>query len=73
MLQRTVPSELLGRVSATIRLVEWAPGILGALVGGLLGDLLGLREALVVLGTGCLLGVPWVATAAVRGQLNPNP
>lgn len=69
MMQRTVPSELLGRVNATMRLVEWGPGILGALVGGYLGEALGLREALLILGAGCLLAVPWVATAATRGYL----
>ncbi len=69
MLQRTVAPELLGRVGAVIRLIEWGPGPVGGLAGGLLGELLGLRAGLVVLGLGCLLGTPWVAVAVARGDL----
>ena len=69
MLQRTVAPELLGRVGAVIRLIEWGAGPVGGLAGGLLGELLGLRAGLVVLGLGCLLGTPWVAVAVARGDL----
>ncbi len=69
MLQQAVPAALMGRVSAAIKLVEWGPGPVGALTGGLLGEVLGLRTGLVVLGVGCLLGVPWIAVAARRGWI----
>jgi MFS family permease len=69
MLQRSVAPELLGRVGAVIRLVEWGPGPAGALAGGLLGAAIGLRPALVVLGIGCLSAIPWVAAAAGGGHL----
>lgn len=69
MLQRSVAPGLLGRVGAVIRLVEWGPGPLGGLFGGLLGSAIGLRPALLVLGIGSLSAVPWIAVAAVRGRL----
>ncbi|HEX6872942.1 MAG TPA: MFS transporter [Micromonosporaceae bacterium] len=73
MVQQSVPSALLGRVTAAIRLVEWGPGPLGALAGGFLGQALGLRPALFILGAGCLLGLPWIAVAAGRGRLGTDP
>ncbi len=69
MLQQSVAPHLLGRVGAVMRLIEWGPGPIGGIVGGLLGEALGLRTALLVLGLGGLLGVPWVAVAAARGRL----
>ncbi|HEY0475421.1 MAG TPA: MFS transporter [Kribbella sp.] len=69
MLQREVAPELLGRVGAVIRLVEWGPGPFGGLAGGVLGSALGLRPALLLLGIGSLAAVPWIAAAAVRGHL----
>ncbi len=70
MLQQSVAPHLLGRVGAVMRLIEWGPGPVGGLVGGLLGQAYGLRTGLTVLGIGCLLGVPWVVIAAVRGHLD---
>jgi MFS family permease len=69
MLQQAVEPHLLGRVGAVIRLVEWGPGPVGGIVGGLLGEALGLRTALIVLGVGGLLAVPVVIYGAVRGWL----
>jgi MFS family permease len=69
MLQQTVEPHLLGRVGAVIRLVEWGPGPVGGIAGGLLGEALGLHDALVVLGLGGLLAVPVVVYAATRGWL----
>ncbi|WP_185442857.1 MFS transporter [Kribbella qitaiheensis] len=73
MLQHEVAPELLGRVGSVIRLVEWGPGPVGALAGGLLGSTLGLRPALLVLGIGGLSAVPWIAVAAKRGHLTLPP
>ncbi|CAN5756923.1 MAG: MFS transporter [Euzebyales bacterium] len=41
--QRIVPDELLGRVNAAYRLISWGALPLGALIGGLLGEVIGLR------------------------------
>jgi MFS family permease len=71
ILQQSVAPHLLGRVGAVMRLIEWGPGPIGGIFGGLLGAALGLRAGLVVLALGSLLGVPWIAVAAARGHLKP--
>jgi MFS family permease len=70
MLQQTVAPNLLGRVGGVMRLIEWGPGPVGSLLGGLLGHVLGLRTGLLVLGLGGLIGIPWIVIAAVRGDLD---
>jgi MFS family permease len=47
--QAKVPSNMLGRVIATNRVLTWAPVPLGGLLGGLLGQWIGVRSALLVL------------------------
>ncbi|MER7908790.1 MFS transporter [Streptomyces sp. NPDC096068] len=46
--QSITPDELLGRMNAGYRFVSWGMLPLGALLGGWLGDLIGLRETLFV-------------------------
>jgi MFS family permease len=46
--QRSVPDELRGRVSAVYRFIGFGALALGALLGGLLGELLGLRAVFAV-------------------------
>ncbi|MGY1602255.1 MFS transporter [Geodermatophilus sp. SYSU D00815] len=46
--QTLTPSAVLGRVNAAVRLIGFGTIPLGAAVGGLAGDLLGLRETLLV-------------------------
>jgi MFS family permease len=67
-LQRTVPAEQIGRVNAIVNLVEWGPLPTGSLLGGALGQWLGLRPALIVLAAGGLTALPWVVIAALRGR-----
>lgn len=43
MRQRIIPEELMGRVSASARIVSWGSMPLGALMGGVLGEVVGLR------------------------------
>lgn len=47
---RVVPDALLGRVTAAHRVVSWGAVPLGAALGGVLGELLGLRPVFVVAG-----------------------
>ncbi|MFI5616754.1 MFS transporter [Streptomyces sp. NPDC051567] len=46
--QSMTPDQLLGRMNAGYRFVSWGTLPLGALLGGWLGDLIGLRETLAV-------------------------
>lgn len=52
--QRITPDRLLGRVTSAIRLVSWGTMPLGALLGGLLADILGLHAVFVLCGVAAL-------------------
>ncbi len=56
--QRISPDHLLGRINAGYRLLAWGSVPLGALVGGVLADLFGLRAAFLIAGTGSLAAIP---------------
>lgn len=65
--QALVPNRLLGRVTATIRLVSWGVEPFGALVGGALGgSAFGLRSTLVLASAGIATSVVWLAVAGPR-------
>ncbi|ALJ18934.1 MFS transporter [Microbacterium sp. No. 7] len=68
--QAAVPDALLGRVTAAYRLIVLGVVPLGALAGGILGSVLGIRPTFVVVAVGlaiaaCLLA-PRVTTSALR-------
>jgi MFS family permease len=48
--QRIVPDRLLGRVNASYRLLAWGSQPIGALLGGLAGELFGLQPVFVLAG-----------------------
>jgi MFS family permease len=52
--QRIVPDRLLGRVNASYRLLAWGSQPLGALLGGIVGELLGLPAVFILAGVGTL-------------------
>jgi MFS family permease len=62
--QRIVPDALLGRVNASYRLLAWGTQPLGALLGGLIGQALGLQAVFLVAGiaTGLLLLLRGIVT-----------
>jgi predicted MFS family arabinose efflux permease len=53
--QAATPPALLGRMNATVRFVNWGPIPIGAFLGGVLGEALGLRTALWIAAAGSLL------------------
>ncbi|HEU4759437.1 MAG TPA: MFS transporter [Dehalococcoidia bacterium] len=65
--QAITADRLLGRVNASIRFAGLAAMLVGALVGGLLGETIGLRATLVVGAGGLCLGALWLALSPVRG------
>lgn len=68
--QRTVPTEFLGRVTVSYRLVVNGAVAIGAVIGGLVGETVGVREAITLGAVLCLV----VALAALRTRLNgPDP
>ncbi|GAA2136145.1 MFS transporter [Kitasatospora kazusensis] len=65
--QVITPDHLLGRVNAGCRFIAWGPLPLGALLGGYLGDTLGLRPTLYLTAVGFLFALLWVAFSPVPG------
>jgi Na+/melibiose symporter-like transporter len=70
--QVITPARLLGRVTATIRLIAFSLAPLGSLIGGLLGGVLGLRTAVLISSSGLLLAFVWVAISPL-GRLRSFP
>ena len=62
------PDALQGRVNATSRVLAGAAAPVGALLGGALGDGIGLRATLAVGGLGIALAGLWIVTSPVRGM-----
>ncbi|MAU00839.1 MAG: hypothetical protein CL608_27145 [Anaerolineaceae bacterium] len=58
--QSLTPDELLGRVNATGLFIGFGALPVGALLGGLFGEWLGLRTAVLISSTGLLISVLWV-------------
>ena len=64
--QAITPVELQGRVNATFRGLAWCAVPLGALLGGFLGDAVGLRPALAVAAVGLFMPFLWLLFSPVR-------
>jgi MFS family permease len=65
--QRVCPPELLGRMNASVRFIVWGTLPIGALIGGALGEWLGLRPTLWIGAAGTLLASLWVWFSPLRG------
>ena len=70
--QAITPDRLLGRVNAGCRFIAWGPLPLGALVGGLLGDAIGLRNTLYATAFAFLTALLWIVFSPVP-QLKDFP
>ena len=64
--QRLVPDRLQGRMNATMRFAVWGTLPVGALAGGMLGELIGLRGVLMVAVIGVVLAAVAVTLSPVR-------
>lgn len=64
--QAITPDHLLGRMNATLDFTVAALIPLGALVGGFIGEWLGLRPTLLLAASGELLAVVWLLLSPVR-------
>ncbi len=64
--QAIVPIRLQGRLNATMRTIVWGTLPLGAIAGGVLGDVIGVREAIIVGLVGGAFSFLWVLFSPVR-------
>jgi MFS family permease len=64
--QAITPPALRGRVNATNRCLVWGTMPLGSLLGGYLGEAIGLQATIVIAAVGMLLALAWIAASPVR-------
>lgn len=77
MAQQLVPDRYRGRVFGSLQSVVWAMSLLGAVAGGVAGDLLGVLPALtvaagVVAGSGVLVLVAVPRRSGIRSKVSAN-
>jgi MFS family permease len=65
--QRICPPELLGRMNASVRFIVWGTLPLGALAGGVLGEVIGVRPTLVLGALGGWMATLWVVFSPLFG------
>jgi MFS family permease len=63
--QALTPDHLRGRVTASGRFLTWGPLPIGWLIGGVLGEALGLRPTLLVGASGVMLATLWILLSPV--------
>ncbi len=64
--QSITPDHLQGKMNATMRFLVWGVFPIGGLIGGVLGDALGLRTTILISGVGMLTSVFWVFLSPVK-------
>jgi len=64
--QGITPQHLQGRMNATMRSLNWSTVTAGALIGGMLGDSIGLAPTLLVGAAASLLASVWLIVSPVR-------
>jgi len=69
--QIATPSGLLSRVNATFRFLAWGFTPLGAVLGGMMGEQLGLRPTLILATAGLALSALWLIFSPVARMKEP--
>ena len=70
--QAITPPSLLGRVNATTMFIGDGAVPLGALAGGILGEVLGLRQAITIAAFGSMLSFLWVLFSPAQHGAHPG-
>jgi MFS family permease len=72
--QMLIPRRQMGRIVAGMRTVTWGTMPLGALLGGFLGSVIGIRATLTATATGFCLSALWIALSPIaRLRTMPEP
>jgi predicted MFS family arabinose efflux permease len=66
LIQSIVPDEALGRVTSCLRVIGWTAMLAGTIVGGVLGETIGPRGAMLIGGIGMLPAVLWLLCSPIR-------
>jgi MFS family permease len=64
--QTITPDHLLGRANASVQLLTAGVGPIGALIGGVLGESIGIRATLVIAACGAFLASLWLILSPIR-------
>jgi predicted MFS family arabinose efflux permease len=64
--QSYCPPEMLGRVAMTTRFVFFGVWPIGSILGGVLGTVFGVRDALIILAVGNVLADLWLFTGPIK-------
>ena len=64
--QSLSPEHMLGRVGATLHFTKLVASLAGAVIAGVLGELIGVRATLVLGGVGTMLSAMWLALSPIR-------
>jgi predicted MFS family arabinose efflux permease len=70
--QVLTPDQLLGRINATFKVLVGGAIPIGALIGGVLGEIVGIRATLVIGVIGMLVAFVWLLLAPVWNIRNPE-
>jgi MFS family permease len=70
--QVITPDRLLGRTNASMQLLEAGVGPMGAMVGGILAEVMGVRQAVFISALGSLCASLWLIFSPVR-ELHAQP
>lgn len=72
--QSLIPADMQGRVSATMRFIEWGTLPVGAVLGGVLATQIGVRTTLLVAALGSVLSMAWILPSPIRTlRIAPSP
>jgi len=71
--QGAAPDHLLGRVNGTMQFLVWGAMPIGALLGGTLAGLVGLRETVTIVALGVQVAVAWILLSPIRTVREPAP
>jgi len=71
--QAITPNQYQGRVAASLRFVSWGISPLGFMLGGILGEMLGLRATLLAAGAGSLASLIFLLHSPVWKMRHTSP
>jgi MFS family permease len=73
LVQSVTPARMLGRVNAGLQLVAWTAILAGSLLGGLLGETIGVRQTMLIAAVGALPSVLWLTSSPIGALRRVTP